>query len=69
MKKLKRKLLRLIQNQQVLTAQCLDIIKAGYAQEQHDTAEDQGRTEPHPVPDIHKPVKVIEPVTQLEQYQ
>jgi hypothetical protein len=65
-----RALLKIIRREQYLTLQALDIIKAGYSQEQHDTAEDSAPSATIKKPDIRQPVIVIEPVTQLqEQYR
>lgn len=67
MNAVENKLLELLEHQQVITAQCLDIIKLAYSQ---DTASDEGRTTQHPSPSVHAGVKMVESVTQLqEQYR
>ena len=69
MKRRTRKLWRALDNQMILTVEALEIIKLAYSQSTHDTASDEGRTEPHPAPSVHKPIQHIEPESQLEHYR
>jgi len=66
MKKRTRKLWQALNHQMTLTLEALEILKAAYA---HGTAEDQQPTGDIQKPDIHDPVKPVEPSEHLRSYR